>query len=104
MQRTSPNDEEWKRYKEVSIPWAEYDAYKLGECGRVLDIRKLFHELDVPVQRREFKLSDLTVLLLFKILFDIGYRSIASATNDLKIYQVLDMKRAPCYKTIQNTM
>ncbi len=104
MQKTSSNNEEWKRYKEVRVPWAEYDAHRLGECGRVLDIRKLFHKLDVSVQRREFKLSDLTVLLLFKILFGIGYRGIASATNDLKIYQLLDMKRAPCYKTIQNTM
>ncbi|MCD6468512.1 MAG: hypothetical protein J7L32_04285, partial [Thermoplasmata archaeon] len=43
-------------------------------------------------------------LLLFKILFGVSYRTIASATNDLKIYQALDMKRAPCYKTIQNTM
>jgi len=104
MQKTSQNNEEWKRYKEVSVPWAEYDAYRLGECGRVLDLRKLFHELDVTVQRREFKLSDLTVLLLFKILFGISYRGIASATKDLKIYQALDMKRAPCYKTIQNTL
>jgi hypothetical protein len=46
----------------------------------------------------------LVVLLLFKILFGISYRTIASATNDLKIYQALDMKRIPCYKTIQNTM
>ncbi len=104
MQKTSQNNEEWKRYKEVSVPWAEYDAYRLGECGRVLDLRQLFHELDVPVQRREFKLSDLTVLLMFKILFGISYRGIASATKDLKIYQTFDMKRAPCYKTIQNTM
>jgi len=39
-------------------------------------------------------------LLLFKILFGVSYRTIASATNDLKIYQALDMKRTPCYKTI----
>jgi len=104
MQKTSQNNEEWKRYKEVSVPWAEYDAHRLGECGRILDLRRLFHDLDKPVQRREFKLSKLAVLLLFKILFGVSYRTIASATNDLKIYQALDMKRAPCYKTIQNTM
>ena len=104
MQKTSQNNEEWKRYKEVSVPWASYDAHRLSECGRILDLRGLFSELDTPVQRREFKLSKLVVLLLFKILFGISYRTIASATNDLKIYQALDMKRAPCYKTIQNTM
>jgi transposase len=64
----------------------------------------VFQELDESVQRREFKLSHLTVLLLFKILFSLSYRSIANATNDLNIYQALGMKRAPCYKTIQNTM
>ena len=60
--------------------------------------------MDIPVQRREFKLSNLTVLLLFKILFCNSYRTIASATKDLKIYDALGMKRPPCYKTIQNTM
>lgn len=104
MQKTSQNNEEWKRYKEVSVSWAEYDVYRLGECGRILDLRRLFHELDKPIQRREFRLSKLVVLLLFKILFGVSYRTIASATNDLKIYQALDMKRAPYYKTIQNTM
>ncbi len=64
MQKISQNNEEWKRYKEVSVPWAEYDAHRLGECGRILDLRKLFHELDKPVQRREFRLSKLVVLLL----------------------------------------
>jgi transposase len=60
--------------------------------------------LDKPIQRREFRLSNLTVLLLLKILFGISYRTIASANKDLKIYQLLNMKRAPCYKTIQNAM
>ncbi len=104
MQKTSQNNEEWRMYKEVSVPWVEYDAHRLGECGKILDIRILSHELDKPVQRREFKLPKLVVLLLFKILFGVSYRTIASAANDLKIYQTLDMKRAPCYKTIQNTM
>lgn len=103
FKRHSPNDKEWKRYKEVSVPWAQYDAYRLSECKRVLDLRKLFVELDKPIQRREFKLSSLIVLLLLKILFGISYRTIASATKDLKIYGALGMKRAPCYKTIQNT-
>ncbi|KAA0005856.1 MAG: hypothetical protein FE039_01000 [Thermoplasmata archaeon] len=61
MQKTSQNNEKWKRYKEVSVPWAEYDAYRLGECGRILDLQGLFSELDKPVQRREFKLSNLIV-------------------------------------------
>jgi transposase len=104
MQRTKQKKKEWKRYKEVSVPWDAYDAYRLGECQRVLNLGGVFRELDKPVQRREFKLSSLTVLLLFKILFGIGYRGIASAAKDLKIYQMLGMKRAPCYKTIQNTM
>lgn len=50
MHRTSQNDNDWRRYKEVSIPWAQYDVYKLNECKRVLDLRGLFHELDNPVQ------------------------------------------------------
>ena len=104
MQRTKQKKKKWKRYKEVSVPWDTYDAYRCGECQRVIDLRDVFCDLDKPVQRREFKLSCLTVLLLFKILFGIGYRGITSATKDLKIYQMLDMKRAPCYKTIQNTM
>ncbi len=104
MYRTRRNDNKWRRYKEVSIPWAQYDIHRLNECKRVLDLCSLFHELDIPIQRREFKLSKLTVLLLLKILFGISYRTIASATKDLKIYDALGMKRPPCYKTIQNTM
>jgi len=104
MQKTSSNNLEWRRYKEFSIPWAKYDAYRQNECKHVLNLQKLFVELDKPVQRREFTLSRLTVLLLFKILFGISYRGIASATKDLKIYETLQLKRAPCYKTIQNTM
>jgi len=103
MQKTSQNKIEWKRYKEVSVPWATYDAHRLNECKRVLDLKNLFVELDKPIQRREFKLSNMMVLLLLKILFGISYRTIASAAKDLKIYSALNMKRAPCYKTIQNT-
>lgn len=103
MQKTNSNNVEWRRYKEVSVPWASYDAHRKGECKRVLDLRTMLTDLDVPVQRREFKLSNLTVLLLLKILFGISYRTIASANKDLQIYRLLGMKRAPCYKTIQNT-
>ncbi|VVB62028.1 Uncharacterised protein [uncultured archaeon] len=104
MQRTSQKKEMWERHKEVSINWKDYDKSRLSECKRILNLSNVFHELDKPAQRREFKLSHLTILLLFKILFSVSYRSIASATNDLRIYQALGMKRAPCYKTIQNTM
>jgi transposase len=104
MHRTSQNNIEWRRYKEVSVPWAKYDVHRLNECKHVLNLKDLFIELDKPVQRREFKLSQLTVLLLFKMLFGISYRGIASACKDLNIYTLLGMKRAPCYKTIQNTM
>ena len=104
MQRASQKNIEWKRHKEVTVPWANYDAHRVNECKRVIDLRKLFGELDRPVHRREFKLSSLTVLLLLKLMFGISYRTIASATKDLQIYQLLEMKRAPCYKTIQNTM
>lgn len=103
MHRTSQKKDKWKRYKEVSIDWKNYDKSRLSECKRILDLTTVFHELDKPVQRREFRLSQLTVLLLFKILFGLSYRSIANATKDLKIYHALGMKRAPCYKTIQNT-
>ena len=64
MQKTSQKHKEWRRYKEVSIPWAQYDAYRLNECKRVLDLKDIFIEIDKPVQRREFLLSNLTVLLL----------------------------------------
>ncbi len=86
MHRTKQKKKEWKRYKEVSVPWDTYDAYRSGECQRVLDLQEVFRDLDNPVQRREFKLSCLTVLLLFKILFGIRYRGTASATKDLNIY------------------
>ena len=104
MQKTSQKKKEWKRHKEVIVPWATYDAHRLNECKRVIDLRNSFHELDRPVHRREFKLSQLTVLLLLKLMFGISYRTLASATKDLQLFQMLDMKRAPCYKTIQNTM
>jgi transposase len=104
MQRASQENIEWKRHKEVTVPWATYDAHRLNECKRVIDLRETFIELDQPVQRREFQLSQLTVLLLLKLMFDISYRTLASATKDLYLFQALAMKRAPCYKTIQNTM
>ena len=104
MQRASQENTEWKRHKEVTVPWATYDAHRLNECKRVIDLRKAFVELDQPVQRREFQLSQLTILLLLKLMFDISYRTLASATKDLYLFQALAMKRAPCYKTIQNTM
>lgn len=76
----------------------------MNECKRVIDLREAFVELDQPVQTREFQLSQLTVLLLLKLMFDRRYRTLASATKDLHLYQALAMKRAPCYKNIQNTM
>jgi len=104
MQKTSQNNIEWRRYKEVSVPWAQYDAHRGNEYKHVIDLQRLFIKLDRPVQRREFQLSKLTVLLLLKIMFGISFRGIASATNNLGIYQVLGMKRAPSYKTIQRTI
>lgn len=103
MHRTKQN-KKWKRYKKVDVPWAEYDKYRANECRRILDLSGMLEEFDRPVQRREFKLSKLIVLLLFKILFNVSYRTIASAVKDLQIYRAFGMKRAPCYKTIQNTM
>ena len=104
MQRASHTKTEWRRHKEVTVPWATYDAHRNNECKRVIDLCTVFREMDHPVQRREFKLSHLTVLILFKLMFGISYRTLASATNDLQLYRLLGMKRAPCYKTIQNTM
>lgn len=103
MHKTSHKEIKWERHKEVSINWKHYDESRLCECKKVLDLTQLFHELDKPVHRREFKLSHLTILLMFKIFFGLSYRGIASATKDLGIYKMLGMKRAPCYKTIQNT-
>jgi transposase len=104
MQKTSQNKKEWKRHKEVTVPWATYDDHRDNEYKHVLDLRELFVEMDKSVQRREFCLSTLTVLLLLKIMFGISYRGIASATKNLGIYKVLGMKRAPSYKTIQHTI
>jgi len=104
MQKTSQNIKEWKRHKEVTVPWATYDAHRGNEYKHVLDLGELFTDLDKSVQRREFCLSTLTVLLLLKIMFGISYRGIASATKNLNIYKILGMKRAPSYKTIQRTI
>lgn len=103
MHKTRHKEGKWERHKEVSINWKHYDESRLCECKKMLDLTSLFHELDRPIHRREFKLSALTILLFFKIFFGLSYRGIASATKDLDIYKMLDMKRAPCYKTIQNT-
>ena len=104
MHRTSQNNKEWKRYKEVSVPWASYDAHRGNEYGHVIDLREFFIKLDKPVQRREFLISELTIILLLKIMFGISYRGIASAIKNLRIYRILGMKRAPSYKTIQRTI
>ena len=104
MQKTNSKKGEWERHKEVNVPWAKYDAHRDNEYKYVINLRNLFLELDIPVQRREFLLSNLTVLLLLKIMFGISYRGIASATKNLGIYKVLKMKRAPSYKTIQRTL
>ena len=104
MKNGGQKDNGWKRYKEIDVPWSEYDHYRNGECTRVLDLRKYFRKLDKPVQRREFPLSSLATLLLVKILFAIPYRSLASMVKGFQIYELLGMKRAPCYKTLQRTM
>lgn len=104
MQKTNSKNREWRRYKEVSIPWAQYDAHRGNEYKHVVDLKGVFIELDKPVQRREFWLSELTIILLLKIMFGISYRGIASATKNLGIYKIMGMKRAPSYKTIQRTV
>jgi transposase len=104
MQKTNSKKGEWKRHKEVTVPWTTYDAHRDNEYKYVIDLRNLFLELDIPVQRREFFLSNLVVLLLLKIMFGISYRGIASATKNLGFYKMLRMKRAPSYKTIQRTI
>lgn len=105
MQRARHLDTiEWKRHKEVTVPWATYDAHRTSECKRIIDLREAFTALDRPVQRREFQLSQLATLLQIKLLFGISYRTLASAASDFGLYQALAMKRPPCYKTIQNTM
>jgi hypothetical protein len=104
MQRASQENRERERHKEVTVLWVTYDAHMLCESKRVIYLRRILIELDRPDQRREFQLAQVTVLLLLKLMFDISYRTLASTINDLSIYQALDMKRAPCYKTIQNTM
>ncbi|MEE9115992.1 MAG: hypothetical protein V3U09_03760 [Thermoplasmata archaeon] len=104
MHRTSPEGEEWRRYKEVEVPWASYDEYRLSESSRIRACP--FHRRDRsgPIRRREFNVSSLAVLLLFKILFNLSYRTIASASKDLGMYNALGMRRPSCYKTIRNIM
>ncbi len=104
MPNGSQEGNNWKRYKEFNVPWSRYDRYRKNEIERILDLNHYFKELDKPVQGREFLLSDLVTLLLFKILFSIPYRSLASMIKGFKIYSYLGMKRAPCYKTFQRTM
>jgi len=94
----------WKRHKKVKVPWAEYDKSRRDDCKRVLDLRKKFKKLDKPVQRREFKLSCMVVLVLFKVLLNQSYRTIWSLSGTFQLWAVLGFKRNPCYKTIQNTM
>jgi transposase len=64
----------------------------------------MFSELDKPIQGREFPLSKLTVLLMLKVMLGVSYRTMASLTKDLQLYSLVGLKRAPCYKTLQNTM
>jgi transposase len=104
MQRASQKTIEWKRHKEVTVPWATYDAHRRNEYKQVIELKELFSDMDKPVQRREFHLSQLTILLLLKIMFGLSYRGMASAAKNLGIYHVLGMKRAPSYKTIQRTI
>jgi transposase len=104
MHRICQNNKEWRRYKEVSVPWVKYDAHRSDEYKHVIDLRGFFVKLDKPVQRREFLISELTIILLLKIMFGVSYRGIASAIKNLEIYKVLGMKRAPSYKTIQRTI
>jgi len=73
MQRASQENIEWKRHKEVNVPWATYDAHRSNECKRIIDLRELLHVLDKPVHRKEFKLSQLTILLLLEIMCDGNY-------------------------------
>jgi transposase len=104
MKRNNHRHKIWKRYKEVKVPWNVYDDHRGNECRRVLELAKDFKGLDEPVQRREFPLSRLAVLLLFKVYFNISYRTIASVTGGLRIHNILGLKRPPSFKTIQRTM
>jgi hypothetical protein len=94
MQKTSQKKDKWERHKEVSINWKDYDESRLSECKRILDLTEIFHGLDQPVQRREFKLSRLTILLLFKILFGLSYRGIANATKEFKYLHIRNLSQA----------
>lgn len=94
----------WKRHKKVKVPWAEYDRNRRSECKRVLDLRKDLRKLDKPIQRREFRISSLAILVVFKILLDKPYRTIWSLSETFGIWVQLGMKRNPSYKTIQRTM
>jgi transposase len=104
MIRTSQKGYEWKRYKNVSVPWSEYDRHYQDSCENVIALGAEFKVLDKPMPGREFPLSKLVVLLLIKGMYGISYRSLASMTRGFGLDKILGLKRAPSYKTLQRTM
>lgn len=92
------------RHKKVLVHWAAYDKSRLSDCKRVVDTRKLFKQLNVRIQRREFELSSLATFLLLKTFLNTSYRGLAGLSKTFGIWAMLDLKRNPCYKTIQRTM
>ena len=61
------------RYKEVCAPLVYYEAHGVVNTKHILDLKKAFIESDKPVRQRKFSLSELTVLVLLKIMFRICY-------------------------------
>ena len=104
MVKTSQKGYGWNRYKNVSVPWSTYDQHNTSICREILGFETMFSDLDVPVQGREFPLSGLVVLLLLKVMLGVSYRTMSSLIKDLRLYLLVGLKRAPCYKTLQNTM
>ena len=56
---------------------------ELNECKRVVDLRETFVGLDQPVQRREFQLSQLMVLLSVKTHVRYLLSNTSKCVNDL---------------------
>jgi transposase len=104
MHKTNSSKGIWKRHKKVTIPWADYDKSRIGECGRILDLRRHFTNMDRRVQRREFKLSGLVILLFMKCLLNVPYRTLCSMSGTFRLWSALGFKRNPSYKTIQRTL
>ena len=92
MQRAIPNYEGCRRYKDVSVPWAEYDKSRSNEIKRILDLSELFEELDKTGSKKRIQVIETRdSFILQDILWSVlskhnqcgqGFRDIQDAWNE----------------------